>query len=92
MIAILRADFLQPSGEKQFCTRTFAKDDHNTLPQLLRLLWPVKVSILKFCIYDTDLCAHMLLLLLLLLLLIMRMIMSDQGAFVCTPLAPMIEI
>ena len=32
MIAILRADFLQPSGEKQFCTLTFAKDDHNILP------------------------------------------------------------
>ena len=90
MIAILRADFLQPSGEKQFCTRPFAKDDHNILPLLLRLLWPVKVSILKFCIYDTDLCANMLLLLLLLLLMVM--IMSDQGAFVCAMLAPMIAI
>ena len=102
----LRADFLQPRGEKQFCTRTFAKDDHKILPLLLRLLWPVKVSILKFCIYDTDLCANMLLsllllllmLLLLLLLLLMMMlmmmmtIMSGQGAFVCALMAHMIAI
>ena len=91
MIAILRADFLQPSGEKQFCTLTFAKDDHNILPLLPRLLWPVKVSVLKFCIYDTDLCANMLLLLMMMLIMMMT-IMSDQGAFVCAMPAHMIAI